>query len=71
MKYWIIFILFYSTAFLTHYILEFFIFKSFRPLKTAVQEIESLYFFWDIFSQRPFLTFTYDDPVAPLSFRKM
>ena len=45
MKYWIIFILFYSTAFLKHYILEFFIFKSFRPLKTAVQAIESLYFF--------------------------
>ena len=30
---------------LTHYILEFFIFKSFRPLKTSVQAIESLYFF--------------------------
>ena len=45
MKYFLIFILFYSTVFLSHYFLDFFIFKSFRPLKTVVQAIESLYLF--------------------------
>ena len=47
-----------------------FIFKSFRPLKTSVQAIESLYFFGN-FKPGTVFNIWYDDPVAPLSFRKM
>ena len=46
-------------------------FQIISPVENSSSGDRKLVFFWDIFSQRPFLTFRYDDPVAPLSFRKM